>query len=235
MDQQHGRFVAGDEIDRLARLAGRFRENAFVALLGQRQEVVRAGKTDEAVERADRAAGRLQIAAIRRQKPGDLGAGRVAHQEEGMIAAWHAIDPAIHHALDLDDGFGRILDKGWKANLRIEPVIGDGDDESFTRQGLSDEEINVLRARIPASAMDEDEDGRRRSGSGWNIKIELGPLAFAIRNVAKNIVARAAGDGIERRRAGGQDKGRQHRRDETQEAGAAAESASPLIARLRGW
>jgi hypothetical protein len=80
---------------------------------------------------------------------------------------------------------GGVLNEGRKDRLRDQTIIRQGDDEPLGRQGLRRPAVQVARPRIPAPAIEEDQD-RMGAGRLGRIKVHLLARVVAIRQVARH-------------------------------------------------
>ncbi|MEI9990928.1 MAG: hypothetical protein WDM86_12890 [Rhizomicrobium sp.] len=185
--QQHGRRAGRDVLDRLRRHLAGAAENVDQHRIVERQEVVGPGQTDDAADRGGRKVHRFQIARIHRQHRGDIGAGGMAADDDAVRIAALRARPFAQEA----KGQRAVLDEGGVFDLRIEPVIGDRGDDALAGEGLAQGAVDRLGAALPASAIEEQQDRRRRLQPVGDVEVE--PLAGirAIGEVGQHPIARA--------------------------------------------
>ena len=114
----------------------------------------------------------------------------MAHDEE--LAAAETIRRPAH-------GLGAILDESGKAHRGIDPVIGNDYGVAAGRQGLRDEQVIALVARVPRAAIKEDHRlavGARRVGP---VEVELLARVGAVGDVGLERVALARHRGVQQR------------------------------------
>ena len=137
----------------------------------QRQEIVGAGEADHCAQLD----ARVEIDAgkpfpIERQHRGNIGARRMAHDDEpAPIAAnlGDAIDRPAHYSR-------RILDESREAHLRVNSVIGNDGREAAGCQRRPNKKIIASFTAFPAAAVEEHDDG---GGSACCRRIDIKDMA----------------------------------------------------------
>jgi hypothetical protein len=109
-----------------------------------------------------------------------------------------------------------VVEEGGIADLRIEPVVRDRDDDPLARKPLAEREIEALAAAAPGAAIEEqDHRGFRLEAIG---DVEIEPLAriASIGEIRRDVIARARHRQIEQRygRRTGRHEKSQHDHDE---------------------
>jgi len=160
LQQQHRRFVAIDEIDRLRVVAAAFvvaEDARFV--VDERQESVCAGEADHAGELARREADAGKVARVRREQRGDLAAGRVAHDENARRVAAEFARMFARPG----DGARGVVHECRKAHVGKLAVVRDHCDDAVAGQRVADVAEPAPFAALPAAAVEEHDDRRRRA------------------------------------------------------------------------
>ena len=155
-DQQHRRGIAPCEGDRLARrqIAPGRGEEALQRIALQRQEIIGTGETDDARDMCE-ALG-VEQRSVERQHRGDIGAGGMSHQErEGRIGAeLEGVAARPPH------GLGAVMQEIGKANVGVEPVVGDDRDDAALGERHRGELVVGAFPVFPSPAVEEDDKRR---------------------------------------------------------------------------
>jgi hypothetical protein len=173
--EQDGRSARRRVADRLslggARPSAERRDRGGIV---ERQEIVGAGETGEA---SNRAPVRAQQRGVERQHGGVVGAGGMADEDDALAVA--AISAGM--AARPMDRRGAIAQEIGIAHFRHQPVIRNEDDEALSRQSAGGEGIALAAAAVPRAAIEEDDHRPRPvGGSARRVDVELEPRAQAI-------------------------------------------------------
>jgi hypothetical protein len=90
------------------------------------------------------------------------------------------------------DRGGRVVRERGESHLRIQPVIGDHDEDAARGQTGADEAIHRLRSGRPPATVEEHQHRRRRDGWARGVNIEGAAWAVGVGDVAgqRDAVAR---------------------------------------------
>ena len=75
---------------------------------------------------------------------------------------------------------GAVLEEVGKARFREDAVVGDDGEEAALGQGLADEAVQLALPGLPAAAIEEDDDAKRRLRLGRHVDVELLPGVAAV-------------------------------------------------------
>ena len=153
LQQEHRRLVAIDEIDRLrTRLLLRRRtEHADERGIGQRQEIIGAGQTNETGELPRLHVDLGQPALVGSQQRADMRTRRMSHEEHHLWISTVLGGMRMHPR----HGLGRIAHEPGHAYLRIFAIVGNGHHQPMARQGFPHPAIPLALAVLPTAAIEE--------------------------------------------------------------------------------
>ena len=184
MHQERRRTRARDEVDRLrGRVALRRAEVVDQVGIGQRQEVIGPGETNEGVHRAS--AGIGQPVRITGDQRRELGAGGMSHQRD--VRTVRAV--TLGRFLGKRDRLRDIGSRLGHAHRRVQAIVRHHDHDAALGKSGSDESVVALRAGAPAAAVHEHhQPTRRRADRARQVDIEGLARATAVRNVRQTLI-----------------------------------------------